>query len=103
MPSKQIEVTCPCCDTILLIDTLTSKVMRRSRAAEVDETGKAKVDPARWDEARERVRDRRTGGEQRFEEALTQERDRDSDLDDLFERAKKKALGREDEEPPSDS
>ena len=93
MESKQIEVSCPCCDTILLIDVLTRSVLRQSRPAQLDETGKVVLDESRWDEARGRVQERSLGKEERFESALSKEQGREADLQDLFEKAKRKALG----------
>ena len=97
MQSKQIEVSCPCCGTILLVDTLTAQVLRRTRAAEQGAPGVAEGESARWEEAQEHVRERRRGGEEKFDAALSQERDHEKALDDLFEQAKRRALG---QEPP---
>ncbi|MFT5154422.1 MAG: hypothetical protein ACI841_004429, partial [Planctomycetota bacterium] len=93
MQPKQIEVSCPCCDTILLIDTLTKTVMRQARPSEVDETGKVVLDESRWDTASDRIRERKTGSGDRFENALSKEQGREAEMDDLFEKAKRKALG----------
>lgn len=93
MNPKQIEITCPCCDTRITVDVLTGTVLRHAPPTRLDETGKPIVDPARWDEATERVRGRSVQSQDKFEDALGREKRREADLDDLFERAKRKARG----------
>ena len=90
MDKKQIETVCPCCDTTLVVDALTGKVLRHAKPGEVDETGKMQLDPSRWDGASERVSTRATDAADKFEEALGEEKTKESRLDDLFDKAKKK-------------
>ncbi|HIF41278.1 MAG TPA: hypothetical protein EYQ74_09285 [Planctomycetes bacterium] len=87
---KQIEVTCPCCDTVMVVDVLTQKVMRHAKPEQVDETGKAVLDEGRWDSAQDKVSKRGERGRDEFEEALGKEQNREEDLDDLFDAAQRK-------------
>jgi len=91
MSAKEIEVQCPCCDTLLIVDVLTQKVLRHADPRQVDETGKLVLDESRWDSASQKVGERHSEGLDRFDEALGKEKARSRDLDDLFEQAKKKA------------
>jgi len=102
MNNKQIEVACPCCETRLVVDVLTSTVLRASGPQQVDETGKVRLDESRWDAARDRVHGRGAEAEDRLESALSAERDKESRLDDLFEKAREKVRrSSEDEEEES--
>lgn len=94
MSKKQIEVACPCCETRLVVDVLTSTVLRASAPEQVDETGRVRVDESRWDAARDRVQGRGAQAEDRLESALSAERDKESRLDDLFEKARQKVRRR---------
>ena len=97
MQPKQIDVTCPCCDTRLTIDVLTSRILRHAPPGQIDETGKAVLDEGRWDTARERVQNRPATSADKFDDALGKEQSREKDLDDLFEKAKRKAKRQGDE------
>ena len=90
MDSKQIDITCPCCSTRLTVDVRTSQVLRSARPSEVDETGKAQLDPGRWDEAVGRVQERAGRVSDELEAGLSREREKERRLDDLFDAAKKK-------------
>lgn len=101
MQKKQIELDCPCCETHLVIDVLTSKVMRATPPAELDETGKPKLDESRWERASETVKERADGAHDKLESALDAERDKASRFDDLFDKARKKVEDREAGDFPS--
>ena len=88
MNPKQIEIRCPCCETRLVIDVLTSKVLRTGRPDEVDETGKLVLDESRWDRAQEKLKAKGTDA---FDQALSKEKSREADLDALFRKAREKA------------
>ena len=94
MGSKQIDVVCPCCNTRLTVDVLTRKIMRHAAPAQIDETGKAVLDMGRWDSAKDRVAGRRETSADKFDSALGQEKTRSGDLDDLFDKAKRKVQER---------
>ena len=97
MQKKQIEITCPCCSSKLAVDVLTETVLRASAPAELDETGRPKVDTKRWTGAEERVEDRSAKAEDRLESALSAEKDKETRLDDLFDKARAKVKRRESE------
>jgi len=92
---KQIEVTCPCCDTVMVVDVLTSKIMRHAKPSQVDETGKPVLDEGRWDSAQNKVSKRAERGRDEFEDALGKEKTREEDLDDLFDAAQRKLRARQ--------
>lgn len=99
MESKQIEVDCPCCRTRLVVDVLTRTVLRADAPGQVDETGKAQLDPGRWEAAGERVAGRRLSAEDKLGAALDRERGKEDRLDDLFDKAKDKIDRRREQEP----
>ena len=97
---KQIETVCPCCETKLVVDALTGKVLRHAKPGEVDETGKMQLAPDRWDSATERTSSRAKEATDKFEEALGKEKSKEARLDDLFDKAKKKVDERGEGEGP---
>ncbi len=88
MSKKEIDVTCPCCDSELLVDVGTGQVLR-SRAAGERDGGEAS-----WTQAKGRVEGRGDRGQDAFDQALSGEQSRERDLDDLFDQAKERALER---------
>jgi len=100
MDKKQIETVCPCCETTLVVDAGSGKVLRHAKPGEVDETGKMQLDPDRWDGASDRASTRAKDATDKFEEALGKERSKENRLDDLFDKAKKKVDERVEEEDP---
>lgn len=95
METKQLEVTCPCCATRLLVDVRTETVLRARRKEELDETGKPKVGDKDWAEALGKVRTRTDEAPSKLDELLQKERDKRSRLDDLFKSASDKLKERE--------
>ena len=95
MSAKQIDVTCPCCSSVITVDVLTGKVMRTSRADE-HAAGGEKVD--RWAAANERVRERSTKGADKLESALEDERTKTARFDEIFDKARAKHARKPDEE-----
>jgi hypothetical protein len=82
MAKKDITVVCPCCETEIVVDVLTQKVLRhRAKGATAEST---------WGEAHARVAGREGRGTDAFDAALSGEKSRVRDLDDLFDAAKKK-------------
>lgn len=98
METKQIEVDCPCCETRLVIDVLTRTVLRADAPAQIDETGKAQLDPERWSAASERVVGRSESAQDKLSAALDAERGKEDRLDSLFDKAKDKLERRKREE-----
>lgn len=90
MSSKEIEIVCPCCDTQLTVDVLTRAILKTRTAQETDEFGKPKVNLDRWDAAASKVKGRDDDAGGRLDDALAKEKERADQLDDLFDRAKRK-------------
>jgi len=98
---KDLEITCPCCDSRLLIDLLTETVLRARRPEQLDEAGRPKVDEDDWASAFDRVRARTHGEEGPLDEAVERERERKESLDDRFDAARRRAEERGSDEDPS--
>lgn len=96
MDSKQITVSCPCCEAQLQIDVRTQTVLRHAPPAQLDELGKPILDEGRWESAVNRISGSRERTGDKFEQALGREQDREKDLDDLFSKAKDKVQRRKD-------
>ncbi|MCY2958794.1 MAG: hypothetical protein NTY35_01415 [Planctomycetota bacterium] len=84
MSGKEIEVTCPCCQSRLSIDVLTAKVLRHERAGAEGAAGD------RWASAQDKVRGRTSSGTEKLDRALDSERGKKDRLDDLFRKAQEK-------------
>lgn len=83
MSAKEIEITCPCCQSRLAVDVLTAKVMRH-------EAGNASATRDTWASAQDKVRGRTASGLDKLDQALESERGKADRLDDLFRKAKDK-------------
>jgi hypothetical protein len=83
MSAKEIEITCPCCQSRLSVDVLTAKVMRH-------EAGDTSAKHDTWASAQEKVRGRTASGTSKLDQALESERGKADRLDDLFRKAKDK-------------
>ena len=94
MGAKQIDVTCPCCASVLTVDVLTSKVLRTLRA---DERSGGAPSADRWDKAQDRVRERTQTSADKLESALQDERTKESRFDELFKKAHEKHIRKPDE------
>jgi len=90
MSTKELEIDCPCCNTRLTVDVRTRSVVRSVSPQETDEFGKPKVNLGRWDAAAGKVADRGEDAGGRLDDALQAEKKRADQLDDLFDRAKRK-------------
>ncbi len=84
MSAKQIEVVCPCCQSQLLVDVLTAKVLRHEKASNSGPTAD------RWASAQDKVRGRSHSGTEKLDQALDSERGKHDRLDDLFRKAQEK-------------
>ena len=83
MAKKEMRVQCPCCETELLIDALTHKVLRyKEKGSQAGVT---------WGVANQRLVERQERGHGAFDEALSSEKNRSVDLDALFDAARKQA------------
>lgn len=90
MEARDVQVGCPCCESLLDIDVRTGRVLRWRKKGEVDETGKPVVREGDWSAASDRVSKRLGAAGDKFDDSLRRERSRAEDLDDLFRRAKDK-------------
>lgn len=95
METKEVQVTCPCCQSRLAIDVRTSKVVRWSEAQEEDEVGKPV--PHDFDAVSRRVQGRKDSALDTFDSNLAREKRRENDLDDLFRKANEKLKEEDDE------
>jgi|SRR5882672_2810815 len=104
MNEKQLEITCPCCSSRILIDVRTGAIVRSRKPEEIDlDTGKPKVGEADWADALGKVRRRTDGAPSKLDDALARERDKGSRLDDLFKKASEKlAPGERGDQPARD-
>jgi hypothetical protein len=84
MGAKEIEITCPCCQSRLQVDVLTGRVLRHESTA----AGSDARD--RWESAQDRVRDRTASGLEKLDRALESERGKAGRLDDLFRKAQER-------------
>jgi hypothetical protein len=90
MESKQVEITCPCCASRILVDVLTGAVLR-TREREEGAGGEAPPEAGRdWSKALGRVQKRSTEAPGKLDAALEREREKRSRLDDLFSKANEK-------------
>lgn len=103
MDKKDLELTCPCCDSRLTVDLRTEKVVRARRPEEVDEAGKPKLTADDWDDMSSRVQGRLDSARSKFDEGLARERSKPKDLDALFDQAQRKLDDGEDPEAETGS
>lgn len=99
MEAKQLEIACPCCQSRILVDVRTGKILRTLRPEELDATGKPVVGERDWDQALGRVRGREEAKDSKLDDALSRERKRSSQLEDLFRKASEKLAEDKPDEP----
>ena len=90
MVQRDVKVVCPCCESVLEVDTQSGGITRWKRKEELDATGKRVLRESDWDDAAKRAQTRREGAQDKFDASLNKERGREGDLDDLFDQANKK-------------
>lgn len=81
--ADNITVTCPCCDTLLVIDPATGDILREER--------RTKREFQSLDEALGQVKSRRKEAEEKLSRAMEEQRRRDEILEKKFEEARRKA------------
>jgi hypothetical protein len=97
MESKQIEITCPCCASRILVDVLTGTVLR-TREREGGAGGEAQPEPGRdWSKALGRVQKRSDDAPGKLDAALEREREKRARLDDIFLKANEKLKNKDTE------
>ena len=97
MDTKEIQVTCPCCESRLEVDVRTARIVRWRKKGETDETGKPVVRDSDWTAASDRVSKRLGSATDKFDESLSREKTRGKDLDELFRKANDKLNRKGDE------
>jgi hypothetical protein len=91
MDPKEVAIRCPCCDSRLLVDVRTAKVLSWSKpGGEVDAEGKPKLKPEDWDAAEARAKGRLAQGLDKFEAGLKKEEQRTQDLEQLWKKLGKR-------------
>lgn len=90
MDTRQLEITCPCCSTRLLVDVRSETVLRARKPGQTDAEGKPKVGEADWSSALSKVKDRETSGTGKLDAFLDSERTKQARLDERFREAQKK-------------
>ncbi len=90
MSARDTNVTCPCCQSRLEVDTRTGQVLKWSRQSELDETGKPILRESDWHDAAKKVSGRLPSAGDKFDASMNREKSREQDLDDLFTKAKDK-------------
>ena len=89
--SRDLDITCPCCQTRLLVDAATGVVLREDRKKRPKKS---------FDEALAAEKARRLQRDDAFGKALTSQKNQQALLDRKFEEAIKKAGDEPDEKPP---
>ena len=91
--ASNLEVICPCCDTLLIVDQETGAVLREERAT--------KREHKSLDDALGSVRAQKREAEQRLVRAMEEAKHREQILEKKFQEARKRAAENPDEKPPS--
>lgn len=94
--TKEVQVTCPCCEARLEVDVLTARVLRWREAGAGGPSGRPSAGD--FDAMAKRVEGRLGSAQDKFDENLAREKRRGKDLDDLFRRANEKLSRGEDED-----
>ncbi len=89
MPGS-LRITCPCCDTLLVVDPETGAILREERHRRREHQS--------LDEALGQVKAQKREAEEKLARAVDETRRRDEILEKKFEEARRKAA--EDDEPP---
>ena len=87
---KSIRVTCPCCETLLVVDPDTGAILREER--------KIKREHASLDDALGSLRSQKKEAAEKLARAMEESKHRQEILEKKFEEARKKAA--ESDEPP---
>lgn len=86
--SQNIEVTCPCCQTRLLVDKVSGKVVWHH-----EKTG----GPASFESAFAQMEAKKSEAAQKFQKELDSQKDRSRILDEKFKQAMDRATGQKEE------
>jgi hypothetical protein len=88
--SGSLKITCPCCDTLLVVDPDTGAILREERHQRRAHQS--------LDEALGQVKAQKREAEEKLARAMDETRHRDEILEKKFEEARRKAA--EDDKPP---
>lgn len=91
--SETLQVECPDCQVILIVDRKTGKVLETRRPIVADSTGD------RFEDARQKVLNAQDRAEQKFEEAKEKRKSRMAELDKLFAEKKEELKDQPIEKP----
>ena len=89
---EALDITCPCCETLLKIDPETGSVVW------VD---KKKAPPKDFDDLVSRVQSQKSQLDEKFARSVQQTRNQKEILDKKFEEARKRAASNPDVKPPN--
>ncbi|HUD72991.1 MAG TPA: hypothetical protein VMQ62_13615 [Dongiaceae bacterium] len=89
--TRNFEVTCPCCETLLVIDPDTGAILREERVH--------KREHKSLDDALDSVAAKKRESESRLERALEDQKNRDAILEKKFEEARRRAATSTDPPP----
>lgn len=89
--SRNLEVTCPCCESLLVIDPETGAILREERVH--------KREHKSLDDALDAVAAKKRDSESRLERALEEAKHRDAILEKKFEEARRRAATSNDPPP----
>lgn len=90
--AANLEVVCPCCDTLLIVDAATGAVLREERVN--------KREHKSLDEALGSVKAAKREAEVRLQRAMEEAKHREEILEKKFQEARRKAAENPDEPPP---
>jgi hypothetical protein len=94
MAREPIKITCPCCNTILIIDPQEGEVLEQRKPILEESTGD------RLKDAFIKAQKRHDDAESIFQKAKEKDKDRRSKFDDLFKESLEKAKENDDGTPP---
>ncbi len=95
MRREPIQIKCPCCDSILVIDPFEKKVLEIRKPIVEESTGD------RLQDAFLKVQKRKSEAEEQFKKAKEKDKERKSKMDEIFRESLEKAKDEDDGTPPS--
>jgi seryl-tRNA synthetase len=90
--SENLEIVCPCCETLLVVDRETGALLREERSARREHKS--------LDEALGSVKAQKREAEQRLARAMEEAKHREQILEKKFQEARRKAAESPDVPPP---
>lgn len=93
---REFEINCPECRGWILIDLETGEILRHGKQKE---SRKKKVDPKKFDQAMDRLKQRAESGDETFSDAVRGVERQKKKLNEAFEEAKQRARENPDDRP----